>query len=96
MTSKYQRSLQGIRIIRFSIIILIIWTILYRYDVNLTGRIDYMVLYKTCMKKDDDKPNILPDTSHLGEIDTNSKSSTKNTVPVFDESEVIIQFCHLE
>ena len=41
-----------------------------RYDVGLTGFIDYMLLYKTCMKRDDDKPNgglPIQDTSHLGE-----------------------------
>ena len=39
-----------------------------RYDVALTGFIDYMLLYKTCMIRDDDKPNggmPIPDKSHL-------------------------------
>ena len=48
-----------------------------RYDTNLSGTVDYMKVYKTCMDKDDDAPPIIPDVSHLGEdVDLGSRPST--------------------
>ena len=38
-----------------------------------------MLVYKTCMEKNDDAPPIIPDVSHLGEdVDLCSRPSTSN------------------
>ena len=50
-----------------------------RYDKELVGTVDYMLVYKTCMEKNDDAPPIIPDVSHLGEdVDLCSRPSTSN------------------
>jgi Ca2+-binding EF-hand superfamily protein len=51
-----------------------------RYDTKFEGLIDYMMLYNTCMAKDDDAPPVRIDTSHLGlDDDLGSRPGTSNS-----------------